>query len=137
MTARGGGAQDVLPISVRVNAEAAGDITLTTSTPTLTGASDAAFTFDLQLQNDTAQDVTVSVSASGPEGWDVEATLTGETQAASTVVEAGATQNISVTANAAGRRRRPGTYPITVEAQAGERTIPAELGDRGHRVVLA
>jgi uncharacterized membrane protein len=127
LTARGGGAQDVLQISVRVNAEAAGDITLTTSTPTLTGASDAEFTFDLQLQNDTAQDVTVSVSASGPEGWDVEATLTGETQAASTIVEAGASQNTGVTVNAPDDVAAD-TYPIAVEARAGERTIPAELG---------
>jgi uncharacterized membrane protein len=127
VTARGGGAQDVLPISVRVNAEAAGDITLTTSTPTLTGASDATFTFDLQLKNDTAQDVTVSATAAGPEGWDVEATLTGETQAASTIVEAGATQNIGVTATAPADIAA-GTYPINVEAHAGERTIPAELG---------
>jgi uncharacterized membrane protein len=110
-----------------VNAAAAGDITLTTSTPTLTGASDASFTFDLQLKNDTAQDVTVSATATGPEGWDVEATLTGETQAASTIVEAGATQNIGVTANAPDDVPA-GTYPITVEAHAGERTIPAELG---------
>ena len=127
VTARGGGAQDVLPIAIRVNAAAAGDITLTTSTPTLTGASDASFTFDLQLRNDTAQDVTVSATASGPEGWDVEATLTGETQAASTIVEAGATQNIGVTANAPDDVPA-GTYPISVEAHAGERTIPAELG---------
>jgi uncharacterized membrane protein len=127
VTARGGGAQDVLPIAVRVNAEAAGDVTLTTSTPTLTGASDATFTFDLQLKNDTAQDVTVSATASGQEGWDVEATLTGETQAASTIVEAGATQNIGVTAKAPSDIAA-GTYPINVEAHAGERTIPAELG---------
>ena len=127
VTAQGGGAQDVLSIGIRVNAEAAGDITLTTSTPTLTGASDATFTFDLQLQNDTAQDVTVSVAASGPEGWDVEATLTGETQAASAVVEAGATQNIGVTATAPDDVPA-GAYPISVEARAGERTIPAELG---------
>ena len=127
VTARGGGAQDVLPIAIRVNAEAAGDITLTTSTPTLTGASDATFTFDLQLKNDTAQDVTVSATASGQEGWDVEATLTGETQAASTIVEAGATQNIGVTAKAPSDIAA-GTYPIMVEAHAGERTIPAELG---------
>jgi uncharacterized membrane protein len=127
VTARGGGAQDVLPIAIRVNAEAAGDITLTTSTPTLTGASDATFTFDLQLKNDTAQDVTVSATASGQEGWDVQATLTGETQAASTIVEAGATQNIGVTAKAPADIAA-GTYPINVEAHAGERTIPAELG---------
>ena len=100
LTARGGGAQDVLPIAIRTNAEAAGDVALTTSTPTLTGASDATFTFDLQYKNDTAQDLTVSVTATGPDGWDVSAALTGQEQAASTVVDAGATQNISVTANA-------------------------------------
>jgi uncharacterized membrane protein len=127
LTARGGGAQDVLPIAIRVNAEAAGDVTLTTSTPTLTGASDATFTFDLQLQNDTAQDITVSVTASGPPDWDVEATLTGEDQAASTVVEAGASQSIGVTANAPDDTPA-GTYPISVEARAGERTIPVDLG---------
>ena len=127
VSARGGGAQDVLPIVIRVNAEAAGDITLTTPTPTLTGASDATFTFDLQLQNDTAQDVTVSVAASGPPDWDVQATLSGEAQAASTVVEAGASQSITVTANA-GDDVAAGTYPIKVDATAGDRTVSADLG---------
>ena len=42
-------------------------------------------------------------------------------------MEAGATQNIGVTANAPDDVAA-GTFPITVEAQAGERTIPAELG---------
>ncbi len=127
VTARGGGAQDVLPIDIRVNAEAAGVVSLTTSTPTLTGASDASFTFDLQFQNDTAQDVTLSAVATGQPGWDVKATLTGETQAASTVVEAGATQAISVAATAP-EGTAAGTYPIQVEARAGEQTATADLG---------
>lgn len=127
LTARGGGAQDVLPIAIRVNAEAAGSATLTTATPTLTGPSDATFTFDLQYQNDTAQDLTVSVVATGPEGWDVTATLTGETQAASTVVEAGASQAITVTANASSDVPA-GPYPIKVEARAGDRAVSADLG---------
>ena len=127
LTAKGGGAQDVLPIAIRVNAEAAGSATLTTSTPTLTGASDATFTFDLQYKNDTAQDLTVSVSATGPEGWDVTASLTGETQAASTVVTAGDSQGITVTAKASSDVPA-GTYPVKVEARAGDRTVSADLG---------
>lgn len=127
VTARGGGAQDVLPIAIRVNAEAAGDVTLTTSTPTLTGASDASFPFDLQFQNDTAQDLTVSVAATGPAGWDVTATLTGADQAASTVVEAGSSQAITVTATAPANAPAQ-TYPIKVEAKAGDRTATADLG---------
>lgn len=126
LTARGGGAQDVLPIAIRVNAEAAGDITLTTSTPALTGSSDASFSFDLLFTNDTAQDVTVSVAATGEPNWDIKATLTGADQAASTIVEAGATQNVTVTATAPANSAA-GTYPIKVEARAGDRTATADL----------
>ena len=71
----------------------------------------------------------MSVSASGPAGWDVEATLTGETQAASTVVEAGATQNIGVDRQRPGRRAA-GTYPITSKRSAGERTIRPSSASR-------
>lgn len=127
ITGTGGGARDALPISVRVDAEAAGDISLTTSTPVLTGSSDATFSFDLQFSNDTPQDVTLSVGATGPTGWEVDATLTGETQAASTVVEAGATQNVTVKVTAA-PDTAAGQYPIAVEATAGERTVSADLG---------
>lgn len=127
VTATGGGATDVLPITIRVDADAAGDISLTTSTPSLTGSTDASFTFNLQFQNDTAQDVTLSVSALGDVGWDVSATLTGETQAASTIVAAGANQGVTVSVTAP-RDAPAGAYPITVEATAGDRSASAELG---------
>ena len=126
VNARGGGAEDSLPITVRVNAEAAGAMSLTTNTPELTGASDKSFKFDLQFQNDTAQDVTVSAAATGPTGWDIETTLTGATDAASTVVTAGASQSISVTAQAP-EGTPAETYPIKVTATAGDRTIEADL----------
>ncbi|CAN5635520.1 NEW3 domain-containing protein [soil metagenome] len=127
VTGQGGGATDVLNVSVRVDAEAAGDVSLTTSTPALTGSSDANFSFTLQFRNDTAQDVTLAVRAIGPDAsWTVDATLTGETQAASTVVEAGTTQNVAVAVTAP-RGVAAGTYPVTVEATAGERTVTADL----------
>lgn len=124
--ARGGGAEDTLPVSIRVNAEAAGTLTLTTNTPELTGASDKEFKFDLQLKNDTAQDVTVSATATGPAGWTIDTALVGATDAASTVVETGATQNISVTVTPA-EGTPAETYPIQVTATAGERTVQADL----------
>lgn len=127
VTATGGGATDVLPITIRVDADAAGDISLTTGTPVLTGSTDASFSFSLEFRNDTAQDVTLSVSALGDLGWDVSATLTGEAQAASTVVEAGATQGVTVAVTAP-EDAPAGTYPVSVEAQAGDRTATAELG---------
>jgi uncharacterized membrane protein len=126
VTARGGGVEDVLPITIRVNAEAAGDLTLTTNTPELTGASDKDFKFDLQFKNDTAQDVTVSAAATGPEGWTVDTSLTGATDAASTVVKAGSTQSISVSAKPA-EGTAAGTYPIKVTATAGDRSVEADV----------
>jgi uncharacterized repeat protein (TIGR01451 family) len=124
---QGGGATDTLAVTVRVDAAAAGDVSLTTSTPILTGASDASFSFDLQFKNDTPQDVTLSASATGPAGWDVKATLTGETQAASTVVKSGATQNVTVAVKAASDAAA-GQYPLSVVATAGDRTAKADLG---------
>ncbi|MGZ9159668.1 MAG: COG1470 family protein [Candidatus Limnocylindrales bacterium] len=126
VTASGGGAQDVLSIGIRVDVEAAGQVTLTTTTPALTGSSTTDFKFDLQYKNDTAQDLTVSASAAGPAGWTVEANLAGAEQAASTVVKAGASQTINVTAQAA-EGTPAGTYPITVTATAGDRTTTADL----------
>jgi uncharacterized membrane protein len=126
VNARGGGAEDVLAVTIRVNAEAAGTLTLTTNTPELTGASDKNFKFDLQLQNDTAQDVTVSATATGPTGWTIDTTLTGATDAASTVVKTGASQSISVSVTPA-EGTPADTYPIKVIATAGERTVEADL----------
>ena len=51
---------------------------------------------------------------------------TGETQAASTVVEAGATQNVTVAVTAP-ENVEAATYPITVEATAGDRTVTSDL----------
>ena len=124
-----GSARDTLPISLRVDAEAAGDITLTTANPVLTGASDATFSFPLTLHNDTAQDVTVSATGTVPDhpDWKVEAKISGSEQAASTVVEAGSTTTINVDVTPP-ENAPAGQYVVEVEAKAGERTIPQQLG---------
>lgn len=127
VTGVGGGARDELELSIRVDAAAAGDVSLTSTTPVLTGASDANFSFDLVFRNDTPQDLTVSVAATGPDGWTVTPTLTGESQAASTVVKAGATQNVSVSVKPASDAPA-GQYPISVVATAGDHTAKADLG---------
>ena len=124
--ARSGSSTAVLPITVAINASVAGDITLTTTTPTLTGASDATFTFNLTLQNSTAQDQTVSATATGPAGWTVDAKLS-EAQAASTVVKAGSSTTITVTANPPANAPA-GHTDIDVTATAGTKTIPGKLG---------
>jgi uncharacterized membrane protein len=129
VTAKDSQAEDVLPISIRVDAKAAGDITITTNTPTLTGASNTTFPFALTLHNDTAQDVTVSASASVTDhpDWTVTAEIAGQTQAASTVVTAGGTTSINVTADPPDNAPA-GQYAVHVEVKAGEQTIPGDFG---------
>jgi uncharacterized membrane protein len=121
-----GSASDVLAITVLVNADVAGDITLTTTSPTLTGASDTTFSFPLTLTNGTAQDQTVSATAKGPAGWTVESKLS-EANAASTVVKAGSSTTITVTATPPANAPA-GHTDIDVTATAGTKSIPAKLG---------
>ncbi len=124
-----GSAHAILPISIRVDAAAAGDITITTTTPTLSGPSTGSFPFALTLHNDTAQDVTVSATAAVTDhpDWDVKAEIAGETQAASTVVTAGSTTSINVTATPP-EAAPAGSYSVHVEVKAGEQTIPGDFG---------
>jgi uncharacterized membrane protein len=115
-----------LALDVRVSAEAAGDVTLTTNVPSLTGASDETFTFSLTFRNDTPEDLTVSATASGPAGWSVDAALTAASQAASVEVQAGSTTTISVAAEPPAGVAA-GTYPIRVDVAAGTRSIGGDL----------
>jgi uncharacterized membrane protein len=124
--ATSGGARASLPITVRVSADVAGEITLTTTNPILTGPSDTDFSFDLTLNNGSAQDQTVSATATGPAGWTVAAKLS-QAQAASTVVKAGSSTTITVTATPPDDARA-GRNQIDVSATAGTQTVQQALG---------
>ena len=121
-----GGGSATLPLDIRVSDEAAGAVTLDTDFPSLRGAAGTTFTFNLTLSNDTAEDQTFAVTAIGPDGWDINATLTGQAQAASAVVEAGGTSGITVSA-VSPETVEAGTYPIQVRATVGDQTIDGEL----------
>jgi uncharacterized membrane protein len=107
-----------LPLVVRINADATGQLSLTSDVPSLKGPSTQNFSFNLTLSNGTAQDLTYSINAQGPTGWDVTATLTGQSQAASAVVKAGSTSSVTVSAIPPSGVAA-GTYQIQVVATAG------------------
>jgi uncharacterized membrane protein len=73
--------------------------------------------------------VTVSATASVTDhpDWEVTAEIAGQEQAASTVVEAGSTTNINVTATPP-ENAPAGDYAVHVEVKAGEQTIPGDFG---------
>jgi uncharacterized membrane protein len=115
-----------LPLTIEVSSKAGGDVTLASDFPSLRGASGTNFTFNLTLTNNSAEDLTFAVTAVGPSGWDVNATLTGQSQAASAVVKASSTAAVSVSAKPP-TDVAPNTYPINVRATVGPRTIDAQL----------
>ena len=123
-TTRGG--STTLSVDVRVTPNAAGNVTLTTDTPQVKGASNASFSFSLTLTNDTPEDLPFSVNATGPAGWTVTAQVGTTAQAASVVVKAGSNTTVSVTAKAADGTAA-GTYPIAVDATSGSQTAHADL----------
>ncbi len=115
-----------LVLDIRVDAEAAGDVTLSTDFPILQGPSDTTFNFNLTLSNGTAEDLVFAANALGPLGWDVVATLTGQALAASATVDAGGTSGISVRVSPPSDAAA-GTYAIDVQATAGGQQIPLQL----------
>ncbi len=126
VTATAGSSTVTLPLDITVSDEAAGAITLTTDVPSLQGPAGQTYTFNLVLHNDTSEDQTFAVTAVGPAGWTVNATLTGQAQAASAVVQAGSTANISVSATPPDQVEAS-TYPIGVRATVGSQTIDGNL----------
>jgi uncharacterized membrane protein len=125
LSASGGSGGSTLPLTIQVSSAAAGDVTLTSDYPSLQGASGTSFTFNFNLHNDSAEDLTFAVTAVGPDGWEVNATLTGQTQAASAVVKASGSAGVSVAAKPP-TDVAPGTYDINVRATVGDRTIDAK-----------
>ena len=121
VTARGGGAAGrAADLDPRRRRRPPATSRSTTTTPTLTGASDATFTFDADVQerHGPGRDG-LGDAATGPAGWDVTAELTGQTQAASTVVEAGADPEHQ-------RHRRPAeTTPRPASTPSRSRPRPA------------
>ena len=122
-------ARDTLPLDIRVEEGAAGQVTMTSDFPTIDGAAGANFSFSVRLTNDTAEDQTFALSATGPAGWDVQARPSGQSQAASANVTAGGNTTINVTATAP-EGTDAGEYPIVVQAVGANSTTEQDLTAR-------
>lgn len=122
-------ARDTLPLDIRVEEGAAGQVTMSSDFPTIDGAAGANFSFSVRLTNDTAEDQTFALSATGPAGWDVQARPSGQAQAASANVTAGGNTTINVTATAP-EGTEAGEYPIVVQAVGADSTTEQDLTAR-------
>ena len=116
----------VLPLTIRVADAAAGDVTLASDFPELRGPSSSTFTFNLTLTNGTTSEETFALDAQGAPGWTVSAKPSGQAQATSVLVAAGASSTITVTAEPPATVEAA-TYPVVVTVTGGGKTIQGEL----------
>ena len=98
--------QASITVDLVIAEEAGGSVSLTSTNgvEVQSGSSTQTFTFTLALANDTAQEQTFSfegqvMSPDGQvaSGWDVTVVPSGQAQAASVIVDAGDSQNLTVT----------------------------------------
>jgi uncharacterized membrane protein len=116
-----------LPLLLRVaRGGGEGSVRLETGSPQVRGASDATFTIDVELVNDTPQETTFELGAVGPPGWLVEARPSGEEQATSVTVEGGETATVQIEADPPDDTEA-GVYPLAVQASGGGNRAEARL----------
>jgi uncharacterized membrane protein len=126
VVARAGAGSATLPITVRVATEAGGTATLTAQFPELQGSTTDTYTFNVDLKNGTASDITFAIGATGPSGWTVTAKPSGSDRATSVPVKAGQTSSISVDATAP-PDAEANTYPIQLTATGGGQDLKTDL----------
>jgi uncharacterized repeat protein (TIGR01451 family) len=126
VTATSTGSTATLPLLIKVEANAGGEVKVTPDYTQLRGSADQSFTFNLNVSNKTAEDLTFTATGEGPTGWTVDVTLTGQAQAVSGTVKAGGASNIAVKVTPADNADA-GTYKNTVVATVGSQQFPIDL----------
>ncbi len=126
VTGRSAAGSDALDLTLRVSRAAGSGVLLTTDFPRLRGPSDATFTFDLDLANETPQETTFGLEALGPPGWVVQASPVGEQQASSVKVAPGGSEGVEVEVDPPDDTVA-GTYPVVVRASGGGQAAQVEL----------
>ena len=72
-----------LPLDVTVVTGGGGEVALTADVPARSGTADDTFDYTLELSNDTPQQLTFELQATGPRGWTVTIEASGQTGATS------------------------------------------------------
>ena len=126
VTASSAGETVTLPLDIKVEANAAGEITVTPDYTALRGAANQSFTFNLAIANQTAEDVSYTATGEGPTGWSVDVTLTGQAQAVSGTAKAGGSSSVAVKVTPADNAEA-NTYKVAVVATVAGKQYPIEL----------
>jgi uncharacterized membrane protein len=118
--------REELPLEIKVEAAAGGEVTMDTQIKDRRGPAGSTYTFSLSIHNDTEEDLVYTVTGTGPVGWNVTAEPTGQTQAASATVNAGAVASVTVTVKPP-EDAVAGTYPVSAVATIGSQQLTQDL----------
>lgn len=116
--AAGGSDSTTLDLSVTVADRPVGGILLTTDFASLRGRPSDTFQYDLQITNQSPQEITFAFDGQGPEGWTVTAGPASEERASTVTVEAGGSESVRVEANPPANAAA-GSYDLLVTANGG------------------
>lgn len=123
---REGGRSVRLPLDVTVVTADGGEVTLTTDVPARRGTAEDTFEYSIELQNDTPQQLTFELQATGPRGWTVSVEPSGEADATSVTVDARGSQTLTLTATPPAQVSE-GAFPLRADAVAGDQAVGIDL----------
>jgi uncharacterized membrane protein len=126
VTANDGASTVRLPLDIKVEANAGGIVTVKPDFPEQRGTSSQSFTFNLNISNQTPEDLVFTGTAEGPTGWTTDVTLTGSATAVNGTVKAGGASNAAVKVTPA-ENAAAGNYPIAVVMTIGGKQYPVQL----------
>ena len=126
VTATSSGSSVSLPLDIKLEANAEGEITVKPDFTALRGPANQSFTFNLSITNQTPADVSYTATGEGPTGWPVDVTVTGQAQAVSGTVKAGGAGNAAVKVTPA-TNADAGTYKVAVVVTVAGQQFPIEL----------
>lgn len=127
LRASAAGAIAELPIRLTVGESFPPQLNLATELPMLRGSATSSFTYRARLENDSDQDLLVSLTAEAPQGFDIIFKQSaGAQEFTSLAIEAGRTQNINIEVRPP-RDLVAGQYPILVTAQAEQAVAQLQL----------
>jgi uncharacterized membrane protein len=127
VTAQGNGAKVDLPLDIKAETNASGEVQVTSDITSQKGSSDQTFSFSLNVANQKDQDLTYSAAVGQtPPGWTVTPSLTGSSQATSATVKAGGTAGVTVSVKPAADAAAD-TYPVSIITTVGSETFTTDL----------
>lgn len=127
LRATASGAAAELPIQLTLGEVFAPQLKLTAELPVLRGSATSSFTYRARLENDSDQDLLVSLTAEAPEGFEVVfKQSTSAQEFSSLAIEAGRTQNVNIEVHPPSEVIA-GQYPIVVTAQGDQAVAQLQL----------